>query len=448
MRPPARKHQYLRRARIRTAEAAPSGTKAALLTKADRRAVNGFEPALNPAFLAYCARRLRAASAAPPEPERVAATLALVCEKWRDPAYKRRRNLLEQVSLRSGFSIDLLDESLNALLEPFEPAAFKYLAKRASGRRELLGFIMPGNVVGAGLHEVVQALVAGAAVIVKSATAEPLFFDEFACTVAESDPVLANLIVVTAFERERADLTRALAVNCDALVAFGADSTMEALQALTPKLIPFGSRASGGFVEIENVAPACITALAAAVARDVALFEQRGCLSLHHVFVRTREPKSALRFAMRMARALKQVADRLPPPRQLSLGTAAPLRSAREEARWRKIGGEAVDFWEGSEFSYNVIFEPAASFRLSPGYRTVYVSMVSDQTELERRLCPFKGKLEAFAVFDPHGRWPRLASRLRAFGVSHVCAPGRMQSPPLDWPHDRGRLLKHLGYRV
>jgi hypothetical protein len=411
------------------------------------RALNALEPALSRVALARCARRLKAAAATPIDPREVAAALGRTCESWQNPVYEPRKRTLERISARLGLGLELLNESLDALLKPFKPRDFERLAQRAPCRRVLLGFVMPGNVVGAGLHELVQALIAGAAVLVKNAAAEPFFFTEFARSVAQFSPALRQRIAVTVFDREREDLSRALARNCDALVAFGSDDTIAALRRLTPNLIAFGSRVSGGFVDCDALGPAKAEVLAAALARDAVLFEQRGCLSLHHLFVRGRQMSVMRDFAALLARALDSIARRLPAPRELGLSDSAPLRAAREEARWRRIGGEAVDLWEGPDLSYAVIFDPTASFHVSPAYRTVYVSAVADQAELERRLAPVKGKLEAFAIFDPRKRCAGLAQRLKAFGVSHVCAPGAMQSPPLDWPHGRARLLSYLRYR-
>jgi hypothetical protein len=407
----------------------------------------GVERHLSATILARCARRLRAAAAAPLEPQQITDTLMRVCEAWRNSAYERRRRTLEQISARSGLSLELLSESLSALLEPFERTALHRLAARAAPRQVLLGFVMPGNVVGAGLHEVAQALIAGAAVFIKSAAVEPFFFAELARTVAEADHLIGQRIAVTTFGRERTELSRALARNCDALVALGSDETIAALRAFTPNLVPFGSRVSGAFVDFESLEPTQADALAVALAQDIALFEQRGCLSPHHVFVRAREANAVRSFAALVAQALQELSRRLPTPHALSLNAGAPLRAAREEARWRKIGGEPIELWEGPGFSYTVIFDPAASFRISPAYRTVYVSAVSNEAELEQRLAPVKGKLEAFAIFDPLGYCPGLSRLLKAFGVSYLCVPGLMQSPPLDWPHDQGRLLKYLGYR-
>jgi hypothetical protein len=97
--------------------------------------------------------------------------------------------------------------------------------------------------------------------------------------------------------------------------------------------------------------------------------------------------------------------------------------------------------WEGENLSWTVIYERAARFRFSPGYRTVYVSPFRDVADLRQRLEPAAGKLEAFAIADPAGRLESAHASLREAGVSYFAAPGAMQSPPLDWPHGGGALL-------
>src|SRR5713226_4068741 len=74
---------------------------------------------------------------------------------------------------------------------------------------------------------------------------------------------------------------------------------------------------------------------ASAIARDVTLFEQRGCLSPHHVFVEGGDGTASRDFAERIAHALDALAGRHTPAR-LTAGAAAAIRRARETARWRK----------------------------------------------------------------------------------------------------------------
>jgi hypothetical protein len=97
-----------------------------------------------------------------------------------------------------------------------------------------------------------------------------------------------------------------------------------------------------------------------------------------------------------------------------------------------------------SGIAWTVIYDRAASFCVSPGYRTVFVSALTSADELGGRLGSGAGRLEAFALAAPPAVRGPLEADLRALGVSYVCEPGRMQSPPLEWPHGDGAMLKLL----
>ena len=94
--------------------------------------------------------------------------------------------------------------------------------------------------------------------------------------------------------------------------------------------------------------------------------------------------------------------------------------------------------------AWTVIYDGAAAFCASPGYRTVFVSALARADELGERLGAAASRLEAFALTAPPEERARLEAGLRRLGVSYVCEPGRMQSPPLDWPHGGGAMLELL----
>ncbi|HTY56966.1 MAG TPA: acyl-CoA reductase, partial [Candidatus Binataceae bacterium] len=260
--------------------------------------------------------RLRRAASSFLSPDRSAAALARACGLWRDPNYQRRRSAIAQISANSGLSEALLSESLKALLLPFSAPALESFAAKVKSASRLIGFVMPGNVVGAGMHELVQALVSGAAVLVKCASSEPVFFIEFARTIAELYPELAARISVLAFGRDNRELTRAMQKNCDAMVVLGDDDTVDIL-GRSGNVIGFGSRVSGALISREALAPGAIDAVSDGLARDITLFEQRGCLSPHHVFIASATEGETRHFAGRIARSLDQLAQKLLPPRTI-----------------------------------------------------------------------------------------------------------------------------------
>ncbi|MFI5352193.1 MAG: acyl-CoA reductase [Candidatus Binatales bacterium] len=370
-------------------------------------------------------------------PDRIAAALSQTCARWRSRSFDARRETLSLAARASGFSPALLDESLDALLKPFHPAAFESLAATLVTRPQLLGFIMPGNVIGAGLHEVCQALIGGAAIVLKTSIGEPHFFAALVWTLREIDPQVGARIAVQNWSRSDTDRTAAMKQACDRVVAFGADESIAALDS-GAGLIAFGSRASGAIVAQDCDA----ISTADLVARDVALFEQRGCLSAHHVFVENSHSGVARDFGAELAAALDRFAKQFPPPIALPLQAAAGIRSARENARWRRLGGRDVAMWEGEGLGWTVIYDSAADFRFSPGYRTVYITPFRNLADLGRRLAPAVGRLEAFAIAP--GLLAEVRAHLESIGVSYLAAPGEMQSPPLEWRHGRGALLDLL----
>ncbi|MBV8452188.1 MAG: hypothetical protein JOZ29_07920, partial [Deltaproteobacteria bacterium] len=279
-----------------------------------------------------------------------------------------------EIAAKSGCSESLLNLSLRALVNPLRDTA--ELARRVRPRRELLGFIMPGNLPGAGLHELMIALAAGCAAIVKTSSSEPVFFSELATTLRKLDSRfgsdLGARIEVFNWARECIDLTDALLKNCDRVIAFGDDATILQLEGLAQhgRLVAFGNRFSGAAVMREAVQGIAMAQTAEALALDCAMFDQRGCLSPHHVFVEDH----AREFAAYLAAAFSRLAPLFGGNgvmRTLELEDAATIRRVRETARWRRLGGADVDFWEDRNFQWTVVFDHAASFTSSPGFRTV-----------------------------------------------------------------------------
>jgi len=139
------------------------------------------------------------------------------------------------------------------------------------------------------------------------------------------------------------------------------------------------------------------------------------------------------------------LAQSMPPGGNRPIAETIAARAVREDARWRRIGGEPVTLWEGEDLAWTVIYDPAANFQPSPLCRTVCVSALNDQGELPRRLNDAARALEGFAIADPADRLEAARAILRETGVSYFCAPGQMQSPPPSWPHGGGRFLRLMG---
>ena len=434
------------------------------------------EPVLSGHHVYDAAAKLRASRRV--DPEAAARSLGKVLSAWRDRDLAPRRSTVTAIAAAWGYSELLLEASFDALLAPFDEkslAAFAASSTRAGNRggadSEILGMVMPGNLPGAGLHEVLIGLLSGKALMLKTSVSEPFFFASLARTIQQMDEALGKRLAVFSWDRSRGDLTAAMRANCAGLAVFGDDGTIESLKdgdnggwsgsvSGGPEShslrAGFGLRFSGGYAGEEvfeakdggNQRALIIDGLA----RDVSLFEQAGCLSPHHIFVAERLPSGeasdgtgtrghAYYFAASLAAALQRLMVTLPSPTRLELETAAAIRRVREAARWRMLGGESVALWEGSRLAWTVIYDEKAEFTLSPGYRTVTVSPVADTLDLKRRLAPVAGRLEAFAVAGSSAECDGVNRCLSERGVSYLCTPGAMQSPPLTWRHGGGVFL-------
>jgi hypothetical protein len=92
--------------------------------------------------------------------------------------------------------------------------------------------------------------------------------------------------------------------------------------------------------------------------------------------------------------------------------------------------------------SWTVVREADAAPRPAPLHRFVRVVPVSGAEELVDALRPLGPHLAAVALGGFGAGEPELARRLAELGASRLCAPGRMQCPPLGWHQDgQGVLL-------
>src|SRR5262249_50267636 len=149
------------------------------------------------AVIAQSAAEMRAAARC--SSNRVAEALAQTAERWRKREFAPRRETVVKLSSALGMSPALIDESLDALFEPVTAAALESLVARVPATNRLIGLFMAGNVPGAGIQEVCAALLAGAGLVIKSASSEPLFFANFVRTLAEVDAAVAGRVAVVNF---------------------------------------------------------------------------------------------------------------------------------------------------------------------------------------------------------------------------------------------------------
>ncbi|MFO0626312.1 MAG: acyl-CoA reductase [Polyangiales bacterium] len=200
------------------------------------------------------------------------------------------------------------------------------------------------------------------------------------------------------------------------VIAYGRDETLDLLAAQTPPDVAFEGHGHGfGAV----VLTAWEDETAQAVARDVAAYDQHGCLSPQVVLCAHDAPG----LARALHHALADLETRWP---------RAPMDAGVGAGVWQWLGvqaalgatvhrgaGHAVTLWD------------RAVMQASPGARNVAVVPVHDLDAARALLTPHARVLSNVGTDAPHDpRW-----RPEGF-AGRVSAVGAMQDPPLDGPED------------
>ena len=367
-------------------------------------------------------------------------------DAFRQPASPERRRLDPHLLGATELSQPCLDESLAALLDGFSVVEVRAVIARARVGRHATAAVEPGGgatqphllVLAANLPGLVlQPLLASLAVrrpaLLKSSSREPFFAPAFAAALAAREPRLGEALAALTWSGGERGIEARLAAAVDRVVAYGGAEALAGLRAsVGDQLIAFGPKVSVAMVGAD-VLRSRLEEVAAGLARDAALFEQRGCLSLQAIYT----DGDADSLADAMADALLRAADRWPPPR-LSTPGAAAVRLAREEARFLGMRVAATPLERAT-----VIVDRRPALVASPGRRTVRIHPVSELGSAIDALRPAAGLLQGAALAGRDAE--SLRDALRGLGVSFLCGPGRLQSPGASWSNGGVDLVTVLG---
>jgi hypothetical protein len=396
------------------------------------------------ARLADAIQRAAAELAALPA-SRLAAAWTSTVDLFRRPCGAERRRLDGTLAAAVRLSAEGLAAGLEAVLGGVagERAAAVVGGASISHRDESLSpvlIVLAGNLPALAVQPLLPALARRRPVILKSSRTEPFFAPAFLAVLAEHEPVLGRACAAVAWRGGDARLEAPLLAACDPVLAYGDRAAIADLERRAAgRVVAYGPKtslavvgraalaagAAGGGEAAESLA-----AVASGLARDVALFDQRGCLSVAAVYVAGEGRAEAL--AAALARELARLAG-LWPPGPATAEERTAVRHARDEAAMAGARLLPLDPVAGT-----VIVDPRPAFRATPGRRTVRVHPLADLAALPDLLAPWAGRLQGVALA---GVAPRLEAELRvrlsSLGVSRFAAPGRLQHPDVRW-HNGG----------
>jgi hypothetical protein len=349
-----------------------------------------------------------------------------------DPTSEPRLTL-EPLLLRcTGLSPEGLSAGLAAVLGGVRrPHAERLLSRARSLHGEgLLLVVLAGNLPALAVQPLLPALALRRPTLLKSASAEPLFTPALVRGLTRRLPALAEGIAALTWPGGDRRLELPLLEAARQVVAYGDSAALADLRGRAAgEVLDYGPKLSLAVIGAE-IEPA---AVAAGIARDIALFDQRGCLSVQAVLT-AGDPTT---LAEALAAALAERATAWPPGEPAPVA-AAQVHQLRAEAQMRGLWLADLPLRVGT-----VLLEPLPELQPSPGLRTVRIHPLPDLRQLQLMVAPWRGRLQGAALAGSDA-WA-LAGELATLGVSRCAPPGELQSPDASW-HNGGRdLLLSLG---
>ena len=224
--------------------------------------------------------------------------------------------------------------------------------------------------------------------------------------------------------------------QADVIVAFGSDTTMKSLRAMShwdQKFIAHGHALSLLWLADPNhLTPR----QARACAVDVLTYDQLGCLSPQAIYVPPGTNFDAL--GRKLAHALETQWEHLTKKPARPLPVAARIAEARDLAH---ALGHRVWLPPKNHLGWTLIHDPDPTFHPSPLHGVIYLRQASE-SQLPTALASVAGRISTVGVAG------QLSSRAESIflnlGVTRFCAAGDMQFPPLTWHHDGRSSLADL----
>ncbi|MDE0731359.1 MAG: hypothetical protein OSB36_10570, partial [Longimicrobiales bacterium] len=183
------------------------------------------------------------------------------------------------------------------------------------------------------------------------------------------------------------------------------------------------------------------------IARAVAVFDQRGCVSPRSIYVESGGDITPEAFAGYLASALEAIENDLPGG-DLELEEAAALHQVRGAAELLAAAGSPVGIYHGGRAFWTVIFDPDSELRCNHVGRVVRVEPIENLSDLINRLSPDKGHLQSVGVAGVGADLEELAEELGRIGVSRIAKFSELPFPPPSWHHDGGSPLRDLVHWV
>lgn len=353
--------------------------------------------------------------------------------------------LLFEAGRITGFTRPMVREGLVNCLAELAAGQARPITALESDRTHILGHVLAGNLFVSGIESILVAAFAGAHSLVRTSSADPGFPLATLEALRMADPQIAATVAIGWWPQEEETLTRRLLSHCHSVVLYGADESMDAIRPLVPPSVPVamnGSKISFAVVAPSAMIRSNLEALADALASDISVYDQQGCLSPRAVLVPANAEATADDLAALLLPRLRSF-DRRLPRHKLTLAESADLARHRDACALAAALGQPARLHSAPDDPFLLTVQTAAGMKLGA------LNRHADIREYQwpgaaKHLIPFAPLISSIGVAaEPGSSEERaIAGAFTAppFATTRICRVGTMQKPRFGWAH-RGRIL-------
>ncbi|MGD2120242.1 MAG: acyl-CoA reductase [Gemmatimonadota bacterium] len=400
-----------------------------------------------------------------------------VANRFLDPGDSLRSRAVEMLGAFAGFSIPMAKSVLDGMARGWVQEGLWDLVRSdfpdpgvldgfrpgmAGDVTRAMGYpvafhLGAGTVPGVATTSMIRSLLVKSALVLKPGLGDIPLPVLFARTLAEESPELARSVAVLYWPVDESGRTETVLNEADLVVAYGSDKTIRWIRSRIPPhtpLRPYRHRMGFGLIGKDALtaggADGSGTVLrqsgrraAAAAARSVALFDQKGCVSPHVFFVERGGAVTPEEWAGLLAGELEELEEALPSG-EMSLESGAALQQLRGEAELLASAGQGVVHHGGEEAPWTVLFSPGGDLEPSCLHRTVRVipvDRIEDGLLTLKKWGPF---LQTVGVTGLGSGAEEVVGALTRLGVSRITSLENTPWPRPWWHHDGGGPLRDL----
>lgn len=391
--------------------------------------------------------------------EMVLNSLAAIRKLWQNPQYEFRQECLLRLPAETGFSREMIEIGLTALVEMLNPHSLKKKLTTELGSTprwpesswnhttstslawQPLGVILhvlAGNVFLGAVSSLLEGIITGNVNILKMSSGEKTFLPLLLRSFAEADPegILTRSTAMVEFSSSQSDVINAFKQAVDGVVVWGGEAAVQGWREHLPartRLIEFGPKLSFAMVSNAGMHRLGVEEIADALAQEMSIWDQNACTAPQICYVEGEANASLLVDHLGCALDAR---EKILPAGSVDLHAAVEIQKMRSVAEIAEGRGLGMLRKSKQKLGWTVVLDSDPTPDTSPLHRTLKVVPVKSLAVAIEELSSVRGYLQTCGLAAAETEEAELTHHLVNLGVPRIVDIGLMAGGLADDPHD------------